>query len=319
MHSRRRSPVAWTISILLHIAAIFIYLITHPPKAEEIPDEIAIEMNLNVPPPRPPRVRQQPRPTPQVTTRQRASRVTQHDQNTMLRDVDLAIDQRVTYSDVPVEKGETVLPGGMTDSTGDGLANPILNRGMRSGPKISRVQQRPLVDFVNRVQGSRSVVYCLDVSVSMSAPGFDKLTMAKTYMRQSLTALNDTDVFNIIAFAREPRVYSPTMVPVTEANIEAAMAFLAGFTRRTIQDNRQTDLLKALEKANALNSNIVVLMTDGLPTAGEIHPNKIAARFYERNPGIHLYAVGFGMGPRDPGTYMLQMLAAKNGEVELIR
>lgn len=318
MRRRMRTSTAWTVSLTLHIIAIFAYIITHPPKVEEIPDEIAIELNLSAPPPRPPRTRQQPQATQEVNVRQRTNR-SEREQNTLIRDVTITPDQRVTYSDVPVERGEATLPGAFTEAGGDGLSNPALDSGMRTGPRIVRVQQRPLVDYVDQVKGKRSVVYCLDVSVSMSTSRFDKLTMAKTYMRQSLVALNETDVFNIVAFSREPSLYSSTMLPVTEENIDAAMDFLSGFTRQTVQANRQTDLLGALEHANGLEPNIVVLMTDGLPTAGEVHPNRIAQRFYERNPDIHLYAVGFGMGPRDPGTYMLQMLAAKNGEVELIR
>ena len=62
------------------------------------------------------------------------------------------------------------------------------------------------------------------------------------------------------------------LAPVTEKNIETVSKYLDRFTPESIANNQGTNLLATIETALEINPSIIVLVTDGLPTAG-LHNN----------------------------------------------
>ena len=114
---------------------------------------------------------------------------------------------------------------------------------------------------MGKISGKRNIVYCLDVSASMSM-GFDKLTLSKNYLRDSMLELKDSDRFNIITFSLKSNVYMKNMQKATKENIEKALAYFRKFNRKTTMKNTETNLLAALEKAIRMQPSIIVLVTD---------------------------------------------------------
>jgi Ca-activated chloride channel family protein len=109
----------------------------------------------------------------------------------------------------------------------------------------------------------REYIFVVDISGSMH--GFP-LDTAKALMRQLLGGLRAGDTFNVLLFSGSNRFLSPRAVPVTPANIDAAI--------RTIDQmggNGSTELLPALRRVYAEPkspdlSRTVVVVTDGYVT-----------------------------------------------------
>ncbi len=107
----------------------------------------------------------------------------------------------------------------------------------------------------------RDYVFIVDVSGSMN--GFP-LDTAKHLFRRLLPSLRPIDTFNVLLFAGDSATLSPTPLPATRENLDAAVAFLD-----QQQGGGGTELLAALRRAIALprpradTSRIVAILTDG--------------------------------------------------------
>ncbi|MDE0300288.1 MAG: hypothetical protein OXN17_16755 [Candidatus Poribacteria bacterium] len=153
----------------------------------------------------------------------------------------------------------------LTDSYGDsedGLLGGGGNPGM--------MDPLGIVDFIKeKVSGNpQRVIYCLDVSASMNIPGLRKLELAIQSIKESLRTLTEESYFDIITFSAKAKSRKQELVPATAENITEASRYLEGFNSDRILGNRETNLLGAIEKALEKNPSVIVLVTDGLPTAG---------------------------------------------------
>ena len=216
---------------------------------------------------------------------------------------------------------------------GEGKLVPAISGGAPEGlpgiGEVARFRPRPVVrpkpvkpkllNFIDSLGDRRRIVYCLDVSASMSS-GFDKLAVAKAYLRRSLYDLKPGDSFNLLAFHEKVIKFRDGMVPATAVNLEAASKFLMGFTGENTASFRRTNLLLPLREALKMGPDLIVLVTDGLPTAGVLDPLELARRFSKLNRnGCKLYAIGMGMEEGSPGAFMLERLARESGgDFELI-
>lgn len=144
---------------------------------------------------------------------------------------------------------------------GDGL----LEGGGASGYK----DPLGIIKFLNDLDGPQNVVYCLDISASMQAAGLNKLELALNAVKDSVLMLGSESTFNIVPFSNGAKLMSEKMLPADEKNIKHALFYLDTFTPASIQNNRGTNILAALEKAFTLDSSVIVLVTDGLPTTVE--------------------------------------------------
>ena len=185
-----------------------------------------------------------------------------------------------------------------------------------------------IIDFLDDFEGPQNVVYCLDVSASMQAAGLKKLELALQSIKQSLNSLGDDDNFNIVTFSASATMMSKSLRPATIENIDKASKYLNRFTPERIVNFQGTNLLAAVEKALELDTTIIVLVTDGLPTAGrnkqdhiETDTRKILETVRAKNVNdASIYVVGLEINlQRSVGAQLLVSLTDQNnGKFKII-
>lgn len=214
--------------------------------------------------------------------------------------------------------GSGIYRGSSQGGGGDGL----LEGGGASGYK----DPLGIIKFLNDLDGPQNVVYCLDISASMQAAGLNKLELALNAVKDSVLMLGSDDTFNIVPFSTNARMMSEKLLPADEKNIRHALFYLDSFTPESIQNNRGTNILAALEKAFTLDSSVIVLVTDGLPTTIKGHeietnPQKILDYVSEMNTNkARIYVVALEIDLRlSVGAYLLENLAYEhNGEIKVV-
>ncbi|MBI2920666.1 MAG: VWA domain-containing protein [Planctomycetes bacterium] len=156
----------------------------------------------------------------------------------------------------------------------------------------------------------RDVCFVLDTSMSMSEQ--DRIAQAKKALKAGLQTLNPGDRFNVVAFSTEVYPWSEALMEANDANIQAAGGFIEKLKARG-----GTNISGALEKALALSPGdaarpyMVIFMTDGEPTLGEVEPDRILALTREKNSSkarIFTLGVGFDLNVR-----LLDLLAEEHG------
>lgn len=109
----------------------------------------------------------------------------------------------------------------------------------------------------------REYVFIVDVSGSMN--GFP-IETSKSLLRDLISNLKATDLFNVMLFAGSSSVFSPQSVPATPKNVQKAIAFFSSQS-----GSGGTEVLPALKRAYALPtadnySRTFIVATDGLVT-----------------------------------------------------
>lgn len=153
----------------------------------------------------------------------------------------------------------------LTDSYGDS-EDGLLG----GGGSLGMLDPLGIVDFIKEKDSGnpQQVVYCLDVSASMKIPGLKKRELAIQSIKESLRALSNESYFDIITFSTKAKSRTRELVPATVENITEASRYLEKLDSDQILGNRETNLLGAIEKALDKKPSVIVLVTDGLPTAG---------------------------------------------------
>ena len=213
----------------------------------------------------------------------------------------------------------------MVDSLGnskDGLIGGGGSPGrLKKLSKISTKDKLGIIDFIEEAEGPQQVVFCLDVSASMQAAGLRKLELAIEAIKEALASLDADDTFNIITFAANAKIGKGQLAPVTEKNIETVSKYLDRFTPQRIAGNTETNLLEPIETALEVNPSIIVLVTDGLPTVGEIDSTKILEAVKAKNVnGASIYIVALEIDlKRSRGADLLINLVEQNsGEIKVV-
>lgn len=161
-------------------------------------------------------------------------------------------------------------------------------------------------------EGPRHIVYVLDVSPSMKT----RIDRARQELRNALATLQGGESFDIIAFGGATKAFSDQLVPADTQDIQNGNRFLD-----SLDYIPGTDLQDALYAALAVKGvNVVVLITDGVPTVGETDFDKIARHIRKHNgPRARIYTIGL-VGKNPDGTdqsfeagQLLQQLAHDSG------
>jgi len=182
----------------------------------------------------------------------------------------------------------------------------------------------PKVNLGREQLGKKNVFFVLDTSGSMRAN--NKIGQAKDALKFCLNSLNEKDQFNIIAFNTAIESYKPKLIQVEHPdedgaespNIKDATKFVDNFESAG-GTNINDSLLSALRTFTENSSpNIIVFLTDGLPTVGETDINKILENIKkanDKNTRIFVFGVGY-----DVNTHFLDKLALGNkAESEYVR
>jgi Ca-activated chloride channel family protein len=172
----------------------------------------------------------------------------------------------------------------------------------------------PKVDVKDDEVQPKDVVFVLDKSGSMA--GDNKMEQAKAALKFCLNNLDRRDRFNVIAFNEDVRRWEPTMQQASRDNVKSAEAFVNDF-KADGGTNINEALGTALELFNnkpddyVQHPNIVIFLTDGLPTVGETNAAKILANVKEKNAALNARIFNFGVG-QDYNAHLLDKLALQN-------
>lgn len=166
-------------------------------------------------------------------------------------------------------------------------------------------------------QPPRTFILLFDTSLSMQ---WDKLERSFAACEAALRRLRPADSFNLMLFNSEVSLLSPQPRSASAANIEQALAFI-----RNSRIRGGTDLQRAFTAALAQvapGEPYFLLIGDGGATEGTIHNGRLAAwytaEWSKRPAGRRPHTLVFGVGD-DANMPLLQLLAANNGYVELVR
>ncbi len=150
---------------------------------------------------------------------------------------------------------------------------------------------------------AKDVILVLDVSGSMRGV---KIEQAKEALNFVLDNLNEEDRFNIIAFSTSTRHYARGLVPADERG--EARDFVS-----RLKAGGSTDINRALLEAvaqverAAARPAIIIFLTDGLPTTGEVVVERIIDNVKNAAPdNVRIFPFGVGY---DVNTVLLDTIA----------
>jgi Ca-activated chloride channel family protein len=162
----------------------------------------------------------------------------------------------------------------------------------------------PRVDVEEREVVAKDVIFVLDTSGSMEG---QKIAQAKDALEFILDHLNTGDRFNIVAFSTGARTYDKELQPAVEG--DEARRFIDDL-RAVGGTNIDLALAEALAMADAERPQIVIFLTDGLPTEGVTDTDRIIANVASQ-AGENVRIFAFGVGD-DVNTFLLDTIAQDN-------
>jgi len=152
----------------------------------------------------------------------------------------------------------------------------------------------------------KDVLLVVDTSGSMSGAKIEQAKEAALYV---LDHLNPDDRFNVVSFATAIRPYAKELVPAGDAG---AVRFVQGLAAQG-GTNIARALEETLRQTRPGRQQIVLFLTDGLPTEGEIRIDKIIKQVSE-SAADHVRFYCFGVG-YDVNTHLLDTLAQEHSGV----
>jgi Ca-activated chloride channel family protein len=147
----------------------------------------------------------------------------------------------------------------------------------------------------------KDVILVLDVSGSMEG---EKMEQARDALLYVLDNLNQGDRFNVTAFSTGVRSFSTRPEPLSA--LPEARRFVNELRPEGSTDINRA-LLEAIAGADPQRPTIVIFLTDGLPTSGEVETPNILANVAQA-AGSNLRIFPFGVGD-DVDTVLLDTLA----------
>jgi Ca-activated chloride channel family protein len=161
----------------------------------------------------------------------------------------------------------------------------------------------------------KNLICVLDRSGSMNG---EKIEQARGALKFIVNSLNADDQFGLIAYNESVDVMSPELLANTQENRTKALEYVEKL-RANGGTNIHDALLEALKLAQAGDRpNIVIFLTDGLPTIGETNIERIADDTVKANTtGTRLFVFGVGY---DVNAVLLDKLSSQNhGVSEYVR
>lgn len=156
---------------------------------------------------------------------------------------------------------------------------------------------------------AKDIVFVLDRSGSMNQNG--KMDQAKEALRFCLKSLGSDDRFGIVTFATSADVFDERLVAAGEGK-ERALRFVD-----RIEAAGGTNIDEGVGEALRLLKNrsdrvpMVFFITDGLPTIGETHFDRLLEKVKERSAERQTRLYVFGVGD-DVNTLLLDRMAQEN-------
>jgi Ca-activated chloride channel family protein len=159
----------------------------------------------------------------------------------------------------------------------------------------------------------KDVVFVFDTSGSMDG---EKIDQARQALQRCISSLNAGDRFGVVAFSDALNPMRNKLVQASPEHVQEALAFA-----QRLQANGGTNIhggivegLKMLEGSD--RPRVILMMTDGIPTAGLTNPQQIAEDIRARSRGTRLFTFGVGA---DVNRHLLERLGAENrGTVDYV-
>ncbi|XP_076845336.1 inter-alpha-trypsin inhibitor heavy chain H3 isoform X2 [Brachyhypopomus gauderio] len=161
----------------------------------------------------------------------------------------------------------------------------------------------------------KNVVFVIDRSGSMHG---NKMKQTTEALLTILDDLYEEDHFGLVTFDDEIELWRPSLSKATPTNIKEAKQFVSSITARHMTDinravTRAVDMLTTAKENMSLPNNsasMVILLTDGEPTAGEQRLPTIQENVHNAIDGqMSLFCLGFGYDVDYP---FLDVMAKQN-------
>lgn len=151
---------------------------------------------------------------------------------------------------------------------------------------------------------ARDVLLVLDTSGSMTG---QKIEQARNALLYVLDKLNPQDRFNIISFSTGVRQFERG--PVSTDQLQAGKRFVSDLQAGGGTDINRA-LLEALAQVDDIHPTVIIFLTDGLPTEGEVEPQRILDNVRQNTaPNVQIFAFGVG---DDVNTVLLDSVSQEN-------
>jgi Ca-activated chloride channel family protein len=171
----------------------------------------------------------------------------------------------------------------------------------------------PKDDWSEQEYSAKDIVFVIDTSGSMAEEG--KMEKARSALLYGVRILRPQDRFNIISFAGEERLMETGLIAADERGRARGEAFVKALKPVGGTNINQSLLasLRQFRETDRERPNMLVFMTDGLPTVDETNVTRIIENVRNaRKPGVRLFTFGVGY---NVNTALLDKLAAENGGV----
>ncbi len=160
------------------------------------------------------------------------------------------------------------------------------------------------------VQG-KTIVFVLDTSGSMTG---EKIVQAKAALRYCIERLGSDDRFDILRFSSDvERLSSSGLIAASDANKRRAQEFVDGFDAAggtAIDEALQVAMATVSSEANG-SAALVLFVTDGRPTVGEVNVAEILKGAERKNNGrARVFTMGVG---EDLDTHLVDLIAQQHG------
>ena len=170
------------------------------------------------------------------------------------------------------------------------------------------LQLSPKDDSADKNRIAKDIVFVLDTSGSMADEG--KLDKARAALLFGIRALRDGDRFNVINFAGEEHLMENNLIAANASGKQRGVDFVNQLTANGGTNINAALLAAAKQFTVSPRPQMIVFMTDGLPTVGENSVEKIIANVGKAiAENVRLFTFGVGY---DVNTTLLDKLAAEN-------
>lgn len=166
----------------------------------------------------------------------------------------------------------------------------------------------PKEELTEQEYAAKDIVFVLDTSGSMNEAG--KMEKARAALLFGIRSLRPDDRFNVISFAGEERLMESGLINADAQGLARGEKFVKAL-RPSGGTNINDSLLAALKQfRGSERPQLLVFMTDGLPTVSETNVERIVDNVRkERQTNVRLFTFGVGY---DVNTALLDKLAAEN-------
>lgn len=167
--------------------------------------------------------------------------------------------------------------------------------------------EKSLIEESRKNRIKREITFVLDRSGSMRG---EKMEQVKKAVGEVIKGLDEGELFNIITYNEGVDVFSASPVGKSTATEKEASIWLDGLTARggtNISEAMETALKQPITEGTL---PLVIFLTDGRPTIGELSENAIVKMTEEKNvAGRRIFTLGVGVDLNAP---LLRRLVEKS-------